>query len=101
MLKEIIYKLFKIDEKPCASCEVLREQLSVVNIEKEKLLNLILEKNKPVPEPQIDTEELKPITSKYVPWKVRREMLEAEDREKARVLREVNESLEKEVLEAK
>jgi hypothetical protein len=79
--------LFK--KEPCPVCEVLREQLAHERYEKEQLLKYILE-----PQPNLnsvssgvaDENEPEPIRPRVIPWKVRREMLEAEDREKARIL---------------
>lgn len=75
-------------DKICQSCETLKEQLAAANIEKNKLLDLILEKNKVVneePAKEIDYQSVKP---KYIPWNVRKELLEAEDRERARIQRD-------------
>lgn len=73
----------------CDSCETLREQLSIVNAEKQKLLNHVLALNGPFEiNMKPSAQELpQPIQSRQVPWKVRREMLEAEDRNKAEILR--------------
>ncbi len=70
----------------CETCEVLKMTLAQVNREKEVLLNRLLAgsvedlpKTPPVPEP---------IQSRFVPWKMKQQMLEVEDRQKARVLAE-------------
>ena len=71
----------------CESCETLKMQLSIANQTNEKLLERIF--NKPVEAPPIDTSELKPINQhKAIPWNTRRQMLEAEDRATAKILRE-------------
>lgn len=68
----------------CESCDTLRMQLQLSNDEKTRLMNMLLSKpeipivNKP---PEITRPSL-------IPWNVRRQMLEQEDREKARILRE-------------
>lgn len=91
------------NDKTCKSCETLREQLALVNEDKRKLLEIILEKNKTIPEEINKPSEHKPVGSSYVPWNVRRAALEAEDREKARILRDREpeqkeiEKLEKEI----
>lgn len=73
----------------CKSCETLREQLNVANHEKKVLLDQILYKpEKPVAE--IEKAPV-PITPKIVPWKVQREILEAEDRAKAKIIRQQQE----------
>ena len=68
----------------CKSCEVLQHQLEVVNFEKKQLLDSILVK--PVEPIQIEP-DLEKVKSKFIPWKVRQQMLEEEDRVKARILR--------------
>jgi len=69
----------------CNSCEVLKVELSNERREKEVLLNhLLSSRQEPerlaAPEPQIQT------SRQHVPWKVRQQMLEQEDRVKAQVL---------------
>lgn len=90
-------------DRVCPSCEILREQLATANYEREKLLNIIIEKNRPESVSTLHGEE-KSIKPTFIPWRARQQMLEAEDREKARILRtdaELNkkstEELEKEL----
>lgn len=74
----------------CESCETLREQLTISNAERQQLLKAILDANKPVLAIQpIANEPVlpQPILPKVVSWKVKREMLEAEDRRKAELMR--------------
>lgn len=102
MIKELLYKWFKLDEKPCDSCETLKMQLSIANREKEQLLNTILAYNQPrVAEApiKVDYEKLpRPMT-----WNMRRALLEAEDKKTAQIMAEVKKQaaeiakLEKEV----
>jgi hypothetical protein len=84
------------DSRICSSCETLRLQLEISNSEKRQLLERILEK--PVVVNSTGPVEMtKPMN---VPWNVRRQMLEAEDRVKARLMREApipTEDLEKEM----
>lgn len=81
-------------ERECPSCDVLREQLNLANTEKQRLLDLILEKNRPeIPVPQLVPQPIS--KTNYMPWKVRQQLLEEEDRQKARILRE--KELEKEM----
>ena len=71
----------------CESCEVLKLQLAMANEEKQQLLDRILN---PVIKPEsklIDTPNLKPLMPTSMSWSARRQMLEAEDRAKARALR--------------
>lgn len=88
MIKQILYKWFKIEPPPCESCETLKMQLAIANHEKEQMLSTILSFNKPVesaPTTVIDYEKLRP---KMTTWNVRRQMLEAEDRKAAQLLAE-------------
>ncbi len=71
------------DKKVCESCETLRQQLEIANYEKSQLLATILHK----PEPVKDTEPVAITKPRTIPWHVRRQMLETEDREKARIIR--------------
>lgn len=72
------------NEKRCESCEILKIELQRINIEKEKLLNRLFDK--PIDLPVGNPVDITP--PKQIPWQVRRQMLEAEDREKARLMRE-------------
>lgn len=69
----------------CKSCETYKEQLAIANHEKKILLEQVL--IKPVPAEPIRIEQPQPIIPKVIPWKVQREMLEAEDRAKAATIR--------------
>lgn len=100
MIKELLYKWFGLDPPICGTCELLRFQLDESNRERRDLLARLLERDRPEPSPSIKIEELTPIRHQFVPWRVRQQMLEAEDRKKAEILKkhqeEVNE-LEKEL----
>jgi hypothetical protein len=86
------------ESKVCESCEVLKMQLSLAQQEKEKLLNLIVDKHQPEPV-QVIRETPEPIKPKHIPWAVRRQALEAESRETARILAQRKiEELEKKVI---
>lgn len=83
----------------CKSCETLKQQLDTANYEKKMLLERVLNKDT---EPQHVTPEPVPIRNANIPWNVRKHMLEAEDREKAKLLKEAakpvsTEDLEKEL----
>jgi hypothetical protein len=75
------------EDKHCESCETLKEQLSIANHERELLLQRILT---PAPREadRIMAPEPQAVKPRTVPWNIRRQMLEQEDREKARILRE-------------
>jgi hypothetical protein len=86
------------ESKVCESCEVLKMQLSLVQQEKEKLLNLIVDKHQPEPV-QVIRETPEPIRPKHTPWAVKKQMLEQESRETARILAQKKiEELEQQIL---
>lgn len=75
----------KLETKVCDSCEILKLQLSIMNQNNKELMNRILEK--PEPESKPDVESFVPINKHEVPFRVRREILEREDRAKAKSLK--------------
>jgi hypothetical protein len=75
----------KHEEKVCPSCEILRTQVDRLLYENNRLLDRILEK--PAPEPAREPVKIT-LPNKNIPWSVRRQMLEAEDREKARLIKD-------------
>ena len=77
--------LIRKESRICDSCETLRSQLELANYEKKQLLDRLLEK--PVVE-SIKEPNMITLPSKNVPWNVRRQMLELEDRERAKLIRE-------------
>ena len=84
----------------CQTCESLKFELERTSREKEQLLNRILELSKPVAPVEVRLPEpttVQPIQlgKRHIPFAVRREMLEAEDREQARLLKEHQENLAK------
>ena len=93
----------KLDTK-CESCDTLRRQLEIANHQNEQLLTRLIEK----PAPAIETREPVAISRpKNIPWNLRKQMLEAEDRHAAKLMREAPkpdtvkvdvEDLEKEIL---
>jgi len=82
------------EDKICHSCETLRHQLEVSNLERQKLIDSILNKQ-PQVEQRIDTSNLKPIMPRVVPWHVKQQMLEEESRKAASVLKERQEEISK------
>jgi hypothetical protein len=87
------------DEMICESCETLKMQLEIVNHEKQKLLDKLLAP----PVMETVAQPVREITAPVnIPWAVRRQILEREDREKAKLIREApvpitTEELEKEL----
>jgi hypothetical protein len=77
----------------CKSCEILKEQLAASNFEKKHLLErFVFTTPASVESSNIRTE---PILPKIIPWKIQRELLEAEDRAKAASIRRAREEQEK------
>lgn len=72
------------DEKICQSCETLKDEVAHLRNENRKLIESITAK----PEPEeVRIQAPVPISPKRaVPWAVRKQMLEQQDREKARAL---------------
>ena len=95
MIKQLMYKWFGLSDDPCEACEILREQLAKSDSERRELLTRLLAKDMPEPSPAKEEEELVPIRPQYIPWRVRQQMLEAEDRKKAELMK----NKEKEIAE--
>lgn len=83
--------------EPCKSCQTLKEQLTIANIEKKQLLETILDFAKPVANEreEINIREIKPIKPKAIPWRIRQQALERESRIEARARAEYNKDIEK------
>lgn len=75
------------ENKICESCETLKMQLAIANAEKRTMLDALLEKNKPAEAAPMKTVNLEEVKSRQMTWNVRRQMLEAEDRKRAELLR--------------
>lgn len=99
MVKELLYKWLGLNPFPCATCEVLHEQLANSERERRELLHRLLDKDRPEPLSTVSEEHV-PIQPQFIPWRVRQQMLEQEDRAKARLMKDKEkeiESLEKEL----
>lgn len=78
----------------CRSCETLREQLNMANHEKKVLLERLI--NPPMVVSDAPPLEIpSPIIPKIIPWAVKKQMLEQEDRAKAAAIRKVEEDRKK------
>jgi len=95
LIKQLMYKWFGLSDPPCETCEVLREQLANSERERRDILTKLLEKDKPEPPQIVDKEELTPIQPQFVPWRVRQQMLEAEDRRAAALLKDRRKEIDK------
>lgn len=92
MFKLLMYKWFGIEPIPCATCEVLRSSLDESNRERRELLTKLLDKANPEPSPEVK-EEYEPIKPAFTPWRVRQQMLEAEDRKQAQLKKQKAEEI--------
>jgi hypothetical protein len=100
MWKQLVNKWFGLTEPPCESCDILRMQLAESNAERKELLHRLLDPPKVEPPSILSEAELKPITPQFTPWRVRQQMLEEEDRVKAKLMQDRTKEiadLEKEV----
>jgi hypothetical protein len=88
IISKLLYKLFGLTPDTCASCEILRDQLDKSEAERRDLLHKLLEREKPEQVVQQNPEEFKPIQPQHVPWRVRQQMMEAEDRKQAQLLKQ-------------
>ena len=77
----------------CKSCETLKEQLIISNHEKQQLLSRFVLIKPETPQEPIEAPQA--IQPKMIPWRVQRELLEAEDRAKALAIRRQQEDLDK------
>lgn len=76
----------------CKSCETYKEQLALANFEKKQLLERLL--FVPVKEEPTTIAQPTPILPRIVPWKMQRQMLEAEDRATAAAMRKKEEEIQ-------
>ena len=99
MFKQLMYKWFGLTDTPCESCEILRMQLEKSDAERRDLLHRLLEPKQAEP-PSTPSEDYVPITPNFIPWRVKQQMLEQEDRVKAKLIKDRTKEiadLEKEV----
>jgi hypothetical protein len=101
MFWQFLFKLFRLEYEPkvCLSCDHLRLLVEQERAEKSRILQQLLEINRPVAVAPAE-EILQPIQSKYKPWSVIRQELEKKDRIKMEeIIRAKNsiENLEKQV----
>jgi len=93
IITELLRKWFRLEHTPCPTCEVLREQLTNSERERRELLTRLIAP--PEPPPIIPSnDEPVPITPQFTPWRVRQQMLEAEDRKKAQLMKDKAKEIE-------
>lgn len=82
------------DLNVCKSCEILNRQLEIISLERKQLLNSILNRNNESNSPTIQ-DEPEIVAPKIISWKVKQQMLEAEDRQRAVLMKQaVSKSVE-------
>lgn len=75
------------EARVCESCETLKGQLAIANHQIEVLQRTIINPPEVIQEVGPPKQEFQVIKPRIVPWKVQQQMLEREDREKARALK--------------
>lgn len=81
IIGRILEKLFKLDPAQCSNCEHLKLLIEQERIERGRLIQSILDSGRSIPIPQSTLpENYKPLQSKYTPWSVVKNQLEAKDR---------------------
>jgi len=88
MIRELFEKWFGLDPRHCETCEILRELLAKSDTERKELLHRLLDKDKAEPLVPPSTEELKSIQPAFIPWRVKQQMLESEDRRPAELMKQ-------------
>ena len=84
----LLLRLLKIqDFEVCASCETLKQQLLFERDEKKRLTVILIEIIKPKTVESVPV-EIQPIAQSSALFSRRRSALEAQDRERARILKE-------------
>lgn len=78
-------------ERVCESCEYLKAEIE----KKDQLVKELIDKLTDKPTETISTEQKQePIVPRFTPWRVRRQMMEAEDRVRAQKMRENQELMQ-------
>lgn len=80
----------KLDTE-CVNCDMLRQLLADERENSKRLLSAVLHDDTKPSEPPADDVRPVNISKNAVPWRVRREMLETEDRQKAKLERQARE----------
>ncbi len=78
----------ELEARICSSCETLRSELASVRHENQQLLKSLLEITSPI-KPVVVTQEVNPQPlQSATSWRVRKQMLETEDRRNAEIIRQ-------------
>ena len=87
MTRLLLYLLGKTDYESCKSCETLKQQLEIANFEKQQLTDTLLGLLKPKVYEQ-PARELQPLENTLQTFSRRKQKLEEEARQRARILRD-------------
>lgn len=87
----------ELENKVCQSCDTLQQENHRLILANERLLAALIDKNVPKPEPATDMSEIKPIHTGRMSFRQQKQILEAESRESARILRNRIQEIEAEV----
>jgi hypothetical protein len=89
VIKEILFKWLGVTPIPCSTCEILRSLLDESIKERRELTARIVAHSEPLPLAKEKEEERPPVPIQptFIPWRVRQQMLEEEDRKQAQVIR--------------
>ena len=89
ILSELFRKWFGLETPRCHNCDMWRDLLERSEAERASLLDKLLALSTPkeAKEEIVKVEEFKPILPQKIPWRVRQQMLENEDRQAAALLR--------------
>ena len=80
-------------ERECKTCDILRSLLESERFNNKQLLNSLLKQHEPLVETKHELPQ--PLQNKSIPWNVRKQLLEDEERAKAQIMRQkVAESIE-------
>lgn len=97
------------EPKLCESCETLKQQVEHLRQDNDRLLTRVLTPVVVTERPEVIPDNITPLRKGHIPWNVRKQSLEAEDRQKAKLQRDSpkpvaadtsTEELEQEVLNA-
>ncbi len=85
MIRLLMRLIGILDYEPCKSCEILKQQLAIVNAEKKEAIDLLMDLAKP--KPVVPYEPVKSVTAATGVFARRKAELENRDRKPAQAMR--------------
>jgi len=82
----------KRDINFCSACETLKLQLAIANDERKRLIDKLLEEPEVEETSKVNISDLRPLMPNRMNWNARRQILEAEDRAAAKLMRQNSET---------